>query len=115
MQHWPPHHNLKRSRVNAEPYDVIIDETGNNIITIYQFIGEISDTKVGGLESLLNYMNENFFSKDDPAINEHHYHITKTQYNEETHNIYNIDTNKPFNINNDIFLTEQYFKKTTYK
>ena len=44
---------------------------------MYQFIGETSDTKVGGLEPLLNYMNENFFSKDDPAVNEHHYHITK--------------------------------------
>ena len=44
---------------------------------MYQFIGEISDTKVGGLESLLDYMNENFFSKDDPAINEQHFHITK--------------------------------------
>ena len=42
---------------------------------MYQFIGEISDTKVGGLESILNYMNENFFSKGDPAVNEHHYHI----------------------------------------
>ena len=46
---------------------------------MYQFIGDINDTKVGGLESLLNYMNENFFTKDDPAINEHHYHITKKQ------------------------------------
>ena len=63
----------------AEPYDVGIDETGNVIITMYQFIGEISDTKVGGLEPLLNYMTENFFNKDDPAINEHHYHITKKQ------------------------------------
>ena len=44
---------------------------------MYQFIGDINDTKVGGLESLLNYMNENFFSKDDPAINGHHYHKTK--------------------------------------
>ena len=34
-------------------------------------------TKVGGLESLLKYMTENFSTKDDPAINEHHYHITK--------------------------------------
>ena len=61
----------------AEPYDAQVDELGNNAITMYQFIGDINDTKVGGLESLLNYMNENFFSKDDPAINEHHYHITK--------------------------------------
>ena len=55
------------------------------------------------LESLLNYMNESFLSKDDPAINEHHYRITKKRDNEETTNIYNIDKNKTFNINNDIF------------
>ena len=72
--------------------------------------------KVGGSESLLNYMNENFFSKDDPAINEHHYHITKKQYNEEANNIYNIDNSKTFNIKNKIFLNEQYFhKKTKHK
>ena len=45
--------------------------------TMYQFIGDMNDTQVGGLESLLNCMNENFFSKYDPAINEHHCHITK--------------------------------------
>ena len=56
----------------AEPYDVQIDELGNNVITMYQFVGDINDTKVGGLESLLNYMAENFFSKGDPAINGHH-------------------------------------------
>ena len=74
----------------AEPCDVIIDEIGNKVISMYQFIGDINDTKVGGLESLLNYMNENLFSNDDPAIHEHHYHITNKQYNEETNNIYNI-------------------------
>ena len=74
----------------AEPYDVQVDEVSNNVIIMYQFIGPTNDTKVGGLESLLNYMNENFFSKDEPAINEHHYHITQ-KYNEETNNIYNID------------------------
>ena len=52
----------------ALPYDVVIDELGNNVITMYQCIGDINDTKVGGLESLLNYMNENFFTKGDPAI-----------------------------------------------
>ena len=60
----------------AEPYDVPIDENGN-VIQMYQFIGEINDTKVAGLESLLNYMNENFFSKDEPAVNENYYNITK--------------------------------------
>ena len=61
-------------------------------------------------------MNENFFTKDDPAINEHHYHITKKQYNEETNNIYNIDKNKTCNIKNNVFLDEQHFhKKTKHK
>ena len=71
-------------------------ELGNNVITMYQFIGDINDEKVCGLESLLNYMNENFFTKGDPAINEHHYYITKKPYNEETHNIYNTDKSKTF-------------------
>ena len=35
----------------AEPYDVQIDEMGDNIIQMYQFIGDINDTKVAGLES----------------------------------------------------------------
>ena len=44
---------------------------------MYQLIGIINDEKVPGSESMLNYMNENGFSKGEPAINEHHYHITK--------------------------------------
>ena len=35
----------------AEPYDVIIDEIGNNVTSMYQFIGDINDTKAGGLDS----------------------------------------------------------------
>ena len=61
----------------AEPCDVIIDEIGHNLISMYQFIGPINDEQVAGLESSLNCMNENFFSKGEPAINEHHCHITK--------------------------------------
>ena len=57
----------------AEPYDVQI---GDNIIQMYQFIGDVNDTKVAGLGSLLNYMGENLFSKDAPAVNEHYYDIT---------------------------------------
>ena len=53
----------------ALPYGVIIDELGNNVLSMYQFIGDINGTKVGGLESLLNYLNGNCFTKDDPAIN----------------------------------------------
>ena len=48
----------------ALPYDVIIDELGNNVISMNQFIGDINDTKAGGLESLLNYMNENFINNN---------------------------------------------------
>ena len=44
----------------AEPYDVIIDESGNNVIQMYQFIGESNGETIGGLESSLNHMNENF-------------------------------------------------------
>ena len=60
----------------AEPIDVQIYELGNNTTQMYQFIGITNDEKVPGLESILNYMKESFFSKDDPAINEHHHHIT---------------------------------------
>ena len=39
----------------AEPYDVPIDENGN-VIQMYQFTGDIDDTKIPGLESILNYL-----------------------------------------------------------
>jgi len=95
----------------AEPYDVQIDETGNNFITMYQFNGDINDTKVAGLEPLLNHMNENFFSKDEPAVNEHQYHVTKKQYTEETHNIYNIDKSKSYNIKHNLCIDEHHYHK----
>ena len=50
--------NIKKTFMNnnnisiAEPYDVQIDETGNNFITMYQFNGDINDSMVPGLESL---------------------------------------------------------------
>ena len=95
----------------AEPYDVQIDETGNNFITMYQFTGNISDNMVPGLESLLNYMNENFYNKDEPAVNNHEYHVTKKQYTEETHNIYNIDKSKSYNIKHNLYTDEQHYHK----
>ena len=78
---------------------------------MHQFIGYINDRRVGGLEPLLNYMNENFFSKGDPAINGHHYYITKNN----TMKRYIIFTmsikRKTFNIKNTRFSIEQYFNK----
>ena len=38
-------------------YEVQIDEQGNNIIIMYQFIGGIN-VNVAGLEPLLNYNNK---------------------------------------------------------
>ena len=95
----------------AVPYDVQIGELCNNAITMYQFIGDIKDTKVGCLESLLSYENENIYTKDNPSINQHSYHTTKKQHNEETNNNYNIYKNKTLNIKNNKFLTEQYSNK----
>ena len=69
-------------------------------------------TKVAGLESLLNYMNENLFNKDAPAVNEHYYHITlKKQYIEETNNIYNVGKSKSYNIKNNRYTDEHYYNK----
>jgi len=95
----------------AEPIQVQIDETGNNFITMYQFTSDINDDKVPGLESLLNYMNENFFSKDSPAVNNHEYHVTKKQYTEETHNIYNIDKSKSYNIKHNLYTDDHHYHK----
>ena len=99
----------------AEAIDVQIDELGGNTITMYQFIGYINDTKVGGLESLLNYMNEISSSKDDPAVKEHHYHITRKLYNQDftTHDIYNADKHKSYktinrNFNGNSFYNTKY-------
>ena len=39
----------------AEPHDVTIDEIGNNVTSMYQFIGNITDTKVGGLVSFSKF------------------------------------------------------------
>ena len=52
-------------------------QLSNCIIQMCLFICVINDEKVPGLGSVLKYMNENSSSKHDPAINEHHYHITK--------------------------------------
>ena len=81
---------------------------------MYPFIGEINDTKVAGLESLLTYMNENFFSKDGPSVNEYHYNITKKQYDEETNNIYNIGKSKTFNIENHRYTDDHYYNKQQF-
>ena len=99
----------------ALPYGVVIDELGKNVISMYQFIGDTNDTKVGGLEPLLNYMNENLFTKDDPAIHEHHYHITKKQYNEETNNIYNIGKAKRLTLRIIGFSSNNISIKTKHK
>ena len=79
------------------------------VTQMYHFIGDINDERVPGLESILNYINENFFNKTDPAVNGHSYYITKafsTQYNEEHY--YNKQQYITNNVNNHII------KKTLY-
>ena len=65
----------------AEPIGIQINKIGSDIIQMHQSMGIVNGGKVPGLESILNYMNENLFSKDDPATIENHYHITNGQYN----------------------------------
>ena len=100
----------KRAISVAEPYDVVIDEFGNTV-QMYQFTGDINDTKVAGLESLLNYINENFFNKDEQQVYGRQYNITKKQYINETNNIYNIDKSKSYKINNHRFDDTHYYNK----
>ena len=59
-------------------------------------------------------MNENLFSKDEPSVNEHHYNIAKKQYNEEAHNIYNIDKSKIFNIKKHRYTGDHYYNKKQF-
>ena len=42
--------------------------TTRAVTRLYQFIEDINDTKVGGLESLLNYMNENSVRMSQPLM-----------------------------------------------
>ena len=46
----------------AEPIEAQIDELSNNI-QMYKFTSITNNGKVGGFESLLNYMNENLLAK----------------------------------------------------
>ena len=44
----------------AELIDVRLNDLGP-VVQMYQFIGDIKDERVPGLESILNYINENVF------------------------------------------------------
>ena len=44
---------------------------------MYQFVGDINGNKALGLESILNCINDNFHTKDDPAINQRNYNTEK--------------------------------------
>ena len=49
-------------------------------------------------------------------MNEHHYHITRKQYNQDfsTHNIYNIDKSKKYKINNHRYNGNHIYNKKHY-
>ena len=71
--------------------------------------------RIPGLASILNHMNENLFSKDEPAINEHHYHITKKTIT-KTRITYTIKIKPKHTIFNIIYIyiytDEHYYNKT---
>ena len=61
------------------------------------------------------------FSKDDPAINEHHYNmyffnqiINNKQYIEEAHHIHNIEQPTTCNIKNTRYTDEQFYNKSRH-
>ena len=95
----------------AEPYDVPIDENGN-VIQMYQFLGAINDTKVAGLESILNYINDILFSKADPAVNGHYYNTTKNNIM-KTYIIFIISISNSYNIKNHRYTDEHYYGKNS--
>ena len=77
---------------------------------MYHLIGIISDEKVLGLGSILDYMNENLFSEGGPATNEHHYHITKNNTTKKRIK-YTIDKTKTYNIKYNRYTDERYYNK----
>ena len=115
----------------AELVDVQLNEF--TVTQMYQFIGEINDNRVPGLESILNYIDENFFNKTDPAVNNYHYYISKTfntQNNEEhyynkqqyiTNNVNNHIIKKDFIYNNEQVLnirkeySPKIYNSTSYR
>ena len=51
----------------AEPVEIEVYGLGNKVITMYQLVGDINGNTVPGLESILNYINDKFHTKDDSA------------------------------------------------
>ena len=94
----------------AERVDVQINELGNDIIQVYQFISIISDERIPGLESTLHYMNENYSSNDDPALYEHRYHIIKNNTTKK-HITHNIDKTTTYNIKHNRYTDEHDYNK----
>ena len=60
---------------------------------------------------ILNYIDDNFFNKSDPAVNGHCHNTTSKQYNEDIHNIFNIDKSKSHNIKNHRYTGDHYYNK----
>ena len=57
----------------------------------------------------MNYINDNFFSKAGPAVNEHYYNTTNKQYDADIQNIYHIDKSKSYNIKNHRYTGDHYY------
>ena len=54
----------------AEPVEIQIDDLGNNVITMCEFVGDINDNKALGLDIILNCINDALFAKHEGAVNQ---------------------------------------------
>ena len=97
----------------AEPVEIQIDELGNNGFTMYGFVGDINDNKVPGLESILNYINDSFFAKNEGAVNQHNYNTTKDNYFQDfaTYISNKINESKTYNIKNHRYTDNHSYNK----
>ena len=64
----------------AKPVEIQIDELGNNVTAIYEFVGDMDDNKAPGLERIFNYISDNFFARNEGAGNQHIHNTTKNSY-----------------------------------
>ena len=48
---------------------VVYDIGGGQTVVLKEFVGEISNTRVPGLQAILDYLQQNYYDKLDPAIN----------------------------------------------
>jgi len=100
----------------ATVQDVSIPLGGGLFFTQKEFIGDINNDRVPGLEALLDYLNANYYDRNDPAINNNYYTIHKHLYNNDyTQYVTNkIDNRKTFKNYNHVFKEDNFLNLTKH-